>query len=104
MNSLPRFGHPIADGFPPLQIVSRALVGGGILGGLIGLIENELAWVLGRLKHIEPPIPRLIDGLPSVFQRRLDELVNILGLDVDMNQGHLHRELPLTYTMMSPRL
>ena len=62
--------------------------GGGIDEGLV---QNELRRVILRLQYVEAAITRLAPGRRAVGGGGSDELVDMRGFDVDMNQCDVHR-------------
>lgn len=48
-------------------------------------VKDEPVWIVGLLEHVEPEIPRLLNGRPGVFQGRLEESFSVFRFYVNIN-------------------
>jgi hypothetical protein len=88
--STPWLRHPIRHLFPPAQIMGVFLVCGGVGGTAEGFIEHEVGGIIAGLQDIEAQIT----GFPyrglMVGPRRRNEIIDVPGFDMDVDQRDMH--------------
>lgn len=82
MNRAARCCHIVGDLISPAQIVLGLLMGGGILGRSIYLIERELCGVIVALEHVKTHVAGLLAGIVVVINADSLEGFNEFGLYV----------------------
>ena len=61
-NALPRFGHPIRNGFSPLEVMRCALVFCSSGLGFVRLVQQKQAGIVFALKDVKALIAYFLDG------------------------------------------